>query len=172
MTSYNEDPAWYALYTMPQCEKKIGRLLDRFHFEFYLPLITKQRKWSDRIKKVDFPLFPGYVFIRIRYYEQRVDVLRLPGALKFVEIEGRPASIAEEEMESLKLLVGAAQDVQAHPEKNFPPGQAVIVRSGVLKGVRGEIVRVKNKMRLVVKLRECGLYASAEIDVADVDKLE
>lgn len=170
--SSNESPAWYALYTMPQCEKKVARLLLRYRIEFYLPLVRKQRKWSDRIKLVDFPLFPGYVFVYIPFYKKRYDVLNLPGALKFVEIEGRPASVQDEAMDSLRMIVSAAQDVQAHPEKNFPVGQKVIVRSGALKGVRGEILKIKNQVRLFVKLEECGLYASAEVDVADVEKLD
>lgn len=168
----NEDPAWYALYTMPQCEKKVATLLTRHRIEFYLPLVARERKWSDRIKTVHFPLFPGYVFVYIPFYKKRYDVLNLPGALKFVEIEGRPASIKEEEMDSLRMLVTAAQDVQAHPEQNFPVGQKVIVRSGALKGTRGEIAKIKNKMRILVKLHECGLYASAEVDVADVEKFD
>ncbi|MCE9600535.1 MAG: UpxY family transcription antiterminator [Spirochaetia bacterium] len=163
--------AWYAVYVMPQSEKKLSKILDRFRIENYLPLVPKQRKWSDRIKTIHFPLFPGYVFVHIEYWKQRLAVLQTLSALRFVEIKGMPARLAAEEMESLKILVNAQADLQAHPEENFPPGQRVRVRSGMLKGVIGVVGKVKNKDRIFVKLEQCNLFASAELDIVDVERL-
>ncbi|MBL8020440.1 MAG: UpxY family transcription antiterminator [Leptospirales bacterium] len=166
-----DERAWYAVYVMPQSEKKLSKILSRFRIENYLPLVPRKRKWSDRIKTVEFPLFPGYVFVHIQYWKDRLTVLQTLSALRFVEIKGTPARLAFEEMESLRILVAAQADLQAHPEQNFPPGQRVRVRSGNLKGVIGVVAKVKNKDRIFVKLEQCNLFASAELDVVDVERL-
>ncbi len=170
--SASDEPAlWYALYTMPQCEKRIAKFLAKRKIDYYLPLIQKKRRWSDRIKVIEFPLFPGYIFLHMPFYQRRLDVLMHPSALRFVIREGRPAVIRDEDMESLRILVAGAVDLQAHPEENLPPGQPVIVRSGPFKGVRGIVASVKNKTRLFIKLEACSLCASTEFDIIDVEKI-
>jgi len=167
----SEETRWYALYTMPQCEKRISLFLSKRKIDYYLPLVPKKRKWSDRIKVVEFPLFPGYLFIHMPFYQRRLDVLLHPSALRFVQHEGRPAIIPDDDIGYLHILVDNANDLQAHPEENLPEGQKVIVRSGPFKGIRGVVARVKNKDRIFVKLEHCALMASAEIDILDVEKL-
>jgi len=171
LNDISEQHAWYAVYTMPQAEKKIALYLSRVGIDHYLPLVPKQRRWSDRVKIIEFPLFPGYVFVNINYWKQRLGVLQNHNALKFVQVEGRPAELRTEEIESLKILAAAQRDLQSHPEENFPPGQPVLIRSGVFKGARGVVAKVKNQMRLFVKIEGCHLCASAEIDAMDLERV-
>lgn len=167
----NEDRKWYVLYTMPQHEKKIAIYLTKQGIEYYLPLIKRKRKWSDRIKIIDFPLFPGYIFLYISYTGEHLRALQYPGALAFVRKKGAPADIAEETINSLKIMVERSKDVRSEIDDNFPPGQEVQVRFGPLKGVTGVVVRIKNKSRLYIRVPLLNRMVSAEVDIIDVEKV-
>ena len=161
---------WYVLYTMPQHEKKISAYLGQKGVEHYLPLVRRKRRWSDRVKLVDFPLFPGYLFVRIDWGREHVLALQPPGAKEFIRHKGAPASMEDGDMENLRLLVSQAEGVQSDPDSNFPPGQPVEVRFGPLKGVRGVVLRVKNRSRICIRLPLLNRMVSAEFDILDVER--
>jgi len=96
-------PQWFAAYTMPRHEKRVGEYLCQRAVEHFLPLYHVQRKWRDGSRvTVDLPVFPGYVFVRILRRE-RVRVLEVPGVLKMVEgTGGKPAALPEAEIEALR----------------------------------------------------------------------
>lgn len=162
---------WYTLRTMPQHEKKVAAYLQKKGVELYLPLVTKKRKWSDRIKMIDFPLFPGYLFVRFDWFDGFRTILQHNGALDFIRVEGLPQPMREEDVANLKLLVESALDLQADPDANFPPGQEIEVRYGPLKGVRGVVSRVKNKQRICIHVPLLNQMVSAEVDAMDIEKV-
>jgi Transcription termination factor nusG len=61
---------WFVLYTKPRWEKKIHQLLDAKEIENYCPLNKVSKKWSDRMKIVEEPLFKSYVFVKVSEEEQ------------------------------------------------------------------------------------------------------
>jgi transcription antitermination factor NusG len=65
---------WYAIYTRPRWEKKVNGLLEAKGIESYCPLNRVRRKWSDRIKTIEEPLFKSYVFVKIAE-ETRLSIL-------------------------------------------------------------------------------------------------
>ena len=75
---------WFAVYTKPRSEKKLRSLLEKFSIESYLPLLRVKKKWSDRIKIIENPLFTSYLFVRIKYRESYLKVLNLPHTVGFV----------------------------------------------------------------------------------------
>ncbi len=166
-----EEMKWYILYTMPQHEKKISAYLKKIGVEHYLPLIPKTRKWSDRTKVIEFPLFPGYLFTYTDWAEGRIKALQHPGAKAYIRHQGEPAFMTGDEIENLKMLVEHSREIQSDPDTNFPPGQTVEVRYGPLKGVRGVVERVKNKNRIYVRVPMLNRMVSAEVDVVDLNKV-
>ena len=161
---------WYVLRTRPQSEKKVESYLKKVNIECYLPLINKKRSWSDRIKFIDFPLFPGYLFACFNFLESFSRAICHPGAVDCIRKRGKPAFMKPAEIENLKLLVREAKNIYSNPYEHFPPGQKVIVRSGALKGVEGFVSRLKNKERIYVCLPLLNRVISAELDIMDVEK--
>lgn len=166
------EPRWYILYTMPQHEKKIARFLEKKGWEFYLPLVKRKRQWSDRVKIIDFPLFPGYIFTHIEWFTQRIPILEFPGALQYVRVEGAPAVMPDDEITNLKLFVAGAQAPETAADDNFPLGQKVRVNFGVLKGVEGVVSGHKNQKRIYIRLPLINQMVSTEIDVMDLERIE
>ena len=165
-------PRWYILRTMPQHEKKIAQYFQKKHYTYYLPLIRRKRRWSDRIKIIDFPLFPGYIFIRIDWFKEHVAILQHQGCVQFIRKEDGPAYMTEQQMDNLRLLVAATEELQTDPDTHFPPGQEVEIRFGAFKGIRGVVVRVKNKNRIYVRVPWLNQMISAELDIMDLEKVE
>ena len=168
--SFDENKQWYVLYTRPQSEKQVASYLKKLGIEHYLPLINKKRSWSDRVKFIDFPLFPGYIFAYFDFSSTFSEVIRHPGAVDCIREKGRAIFMKGSEIENLKLVVKEAKNIYSDPDKNFPPGQKVIVRSGALKGVEGVVARIKNKDRIYVHLPLLNRVISTELDLVDLEK--
>ncbi len=166
-----EEAVWYVLYTMPQHEKKVAAYLEQKGITYYLPLVSRKRKWSDRIKLVEFPLFPGYIFVRMDWNRDHLNALQHPGALAFVRQRDRPAVMTEAEIANLRLLVASALDAEAASDENFPPGQEIEVRFGPLKGVRGVVQRAGRRGRVFVRVPFIGRMVSAEVDLVDIERV-
>src|ERR1700694_5226340 len=81
-----EQEPWYAIRAKARHEKIVCNQLETDGFDSYLPTIQQFRQWTDRRKLIDFPLFPGYVFVRIREFaSQKTQILRKDGVLRGVE---------------------------------------------------------------------------------------
>ena len=169
MVGEADEPAWYVLYTMPQHEKKVAAYLDQKGIVNYLPLAARKRKWSDRIKIVQFPLFPGYIFVHLLWSRDHISALQHSGALSFVRQQERPAVMSAEEIENLRRFVDAAEEAEASADATFPPGQEIEVRFGPLKGVRGVVQRSGRKGRVFVRVPLLNRMVSAEVDLLDLE---
>ena len=101
----NSSPHWYAVATRSRHEKVVAEQLWQKEVECFLPLHEVRSKWKDRYKKVQFPLFPGYLFVHVPIEQRRLDILKVPSVVRIVGFEGQPASIPEAQMESVKRLV-------------------------------------------------------------------
>jgi len=157
---------WYALYTNPRHEKKIAEQLEQNRVECLLPLYRSIRRWKDRRKQVDLPLFPGYIFIKVLSSE-RLKVLRTPGVVKFVMFMGEPAVIPDREIEDLRSGIVNGQAAQPHPY--LRAGNRVRVRSGPFSGVEGILVRRKEKFRLVLSIHLIQRSVAVELEESEVE---
>jgi transcription antitermination factor NusG len=95
---------WYAIYTRPRWEKKVNTLLAEKGIESYCPLNKVRRKWSDRIKTIEEPLFKSYVFVRIRD-DERSNVRMTSGVVNFVYWDGKPALIRDKEIQNIRRFL-------------------------------------------------------------------
>ena len=162
----HDAPAWYAIWTRSRHEQVVREQLERKGLEAFLPTITRWSHWKDRKKQVDWPLFPGYCFVRFNGHE-RLPVLKCVGVVNIVSFDGKPASIPEHELDSIRVLVSS--DLQYDPCPMIHEGMMVEVVHGPLRGVIGRLVRKDApKARLVLSVNLIGQAVSVEVDAADV----
>ena len=161
------EPKWFAVYTTSRHEKRVAQHLTQREIEYYLPLYRSERKWSDGSRvTLDLPLFPGYLFVRIKRTE-RVRVLEVPGALAVVGGNGRePIPLPDEAIDALRagLHLRAAQ-----PHPLLTVGQRARIRSGALAGMEGVVVRKKNSLRVVLTLEHIQRSIAVEVSAEDLE---
>ena len=159
---------WYALRTRSRHERAAREQLDYKRVEAFLPTVTRWRRWKDRKKKLDWPLFPGYCFARFDA-RKPLPVLTCWGVAGIVSVAGEPAAIADQEIEDIRQLVES--QLAYDPCPLIHEGMMVEVCSGPLEGVVGRLVRKRGNARLVLALELIGRAVSAEVDAADVRPL-
>ena len=157
-------PQWYACRTRPRAEKQAGRLLKLRGVQSYVPLLERERQWSDRKKRVGFPLFAGYVFAQFSLASLH-EVLSTPGIVTVVRQGGSPARVRSEELESVRVLVQCVNAGNAPPEpaEFLETGQEVIVSHGPFSGIRGVLVEDRGRTRVVIRLTALRRALSVEL---------
>lgn len=140
---------WYAVQVSHQHERRVARLLECEGYTHFLPTYQVRRKWSDRTKMIELPLFPGYVFCRSR-----------PSSLRFaagtericrvVSFGGKPQPIAQEEMADLLKVVHSRRDISSYPY--LAVGSKVRISDGPLAGITGFIAEVQNHRKLIISV--------------------
>ncbi len=78
-----EAKAWFAVTVRPNHERTAAQALAAKGLEHFLPLYRAQRRWTDRVKQLDLPLFGGYVFCRFERRE-KARVLATPAVTSVV----------------------------------------------------------------------------------------
>jgi transcription antitermination factor NusG len=156
-------PRWYVACTLARHEKAIADRLRCKGLETYLPLYWAIRSWGKRRVKVELPLFPGYLFVKMPI-RCKARILEHPGVLRLVGPQGRATPLAEEDMERLQASLSACR---AEPYPYLSPGRRVRIKSGTLSGVEGTIVRRKGAVRLVVQIDLIQRAVLLELDAVD-----
>src|SRR5207248_1864197 len=131
-------------------------------------LYAAARDWKDRIKLLDLPLFPCYVFLA-GDLGRRLDIITIPGIHFIVSIAGQPAAIPAAEIDSIRQVVGRGARIEPHPFLKC--GDWVRVKCGPLAGTQGILVRKKNVYRLVLSIEMLGKAAAVEVDAVLVERL-
>lgn len=134
---------WLAIYTRPRWEKKVNSLLLEKGVECYCPLNKVRRKWSDRVKVVEEPLFKSYVFVKVTD-EDRTTVRMTPGAINFVYWNGKPAMIREKEIIAIKRFLDEYENVEAH-RVDLRIDQRVRITNGTLMDQEGKVLDIRHK---------------------------
>ena len=163
-----EDSKWYAIYTRSRFEKKIHNALQKSGFQAFLPLVKEKRVWSDRIKTVQVPLLPSYVFVKackVKFSE----AYYLPGFVRFVSFEGKPCEIQEKEIRLLEKIV--AHGFQVQQTTNCGIGDWVRIVRGPLKGWEGRVDSKKRQSRIVFQFDCIQQAISVEVGMEDVEKI-
>jgi transcription antitermination factor NusG len=161
----NSAVCWYAAYTHGRHEKKVAQQLQERGIEHFLPLYRSVRRWKDRRKELDLVLFPGYIFVRLSLVD-RLQVLQLPGIVRFVSFNGEPAALPGTDVEALRN--GLIQGVRAEHHPYLTVGRRVKVVHGPLAGAQGILLRTKTNCRVVISIDAIMRSVSVEIDEADV----
>jgi len=159
---------WYAAYTCAQKEKRVVEQLAERAVEHYLPLYSSVRRWKDRRVRLELPLFPGYVFVRLALRE-RLRVLQIPNVVRLVSFGGLPVALPDEEVGILRACL--AKQLRAEPHPFLTVGHAVRVIRGPLVGAQGILIRKKGFYRLVLSVELICRSVAIEMDSADVEPL-
>jgi len=152
---------WFAIYTKPRWEKKVNQLLTNKGVECYCPLNKVKRKWSDRTKTVEEPLFKSYVFVKVSE-EERTKVRLTNGVVNFVYWNGKPAVVREKEIQTIKLFLDEYENVQVRP-MDLKVQQRVLITSGTFMDRTATVLDVRKK-EVKVSIDSLGYELVALID--------
>ncbi len=140
---------WFALYTKPRNEKKVAENLAAIGIEVYCPIVTTLKQWSDRKKKVESPLIPSYVFVKIEE-ANRKDVFQVAGVVQYVFWLGKPAIIKSQEIEALKTQL--ATPVVKVDIETWTTNAQIQINEGPFKNQMAVVDKVStNKVTLIIK---------------------
>lgn len=140
---------WYAVRVKSRCEKIVSNILKNKGFQDFLPVYQSRQRWSDRVKSVEFPLFPGYVFCRMNA-QHRLPVLTIPGVLHLVGIGKVPVPIDASEIEAIQSAVQSG--LATEPWPYLEVGQRIRLQGGPLAGLEGILVGADKQNRIVVSV--------------------
>jgi transcription antitermination factor NusG len=141
---------WYVVYTKPRWEKKVYTLLTDKNIEAYCPLNRVRRKWSDRIKWVEEPLFKSYVFVKV-VSEELTGVRMISGVVNFVYWLGKPAVVKNKEIEIIRKFLNDYDEVWTEPIELQKDARVVITR-GAFMDKEARVVKVThNKVRVLIE---------------------
>lgn len=152
---------WFALTVKPRHEKTVAQSLRNRGLEDFLPLYSARRRWSDRVKAVEFPLFPGYVFCRFDY-DLRSPVLSTPSVTSIVGFANLPTPISEDEIIAVRTILASGLPAQPWPVVRV--GQCIRIEHGSLTGLEGILIREKDSLRVVVSLKLLHRAVAVEVD--------
>ena len=153
---------WYALYTKPRWEKKVNKALASKGFESYCPLNKVKRKWSDRIKTIEEPLFKSYVFVRVEE-KDRTEVRYVDGVLNYVYWNGKPAVVRDDEIIEIKKFLNDYENVEVR-NIDMKPADEVVVNAGVMVGATGRVLRVLGSNMVEVRIESLGFMLTAKFE--------
>lgn len=158
-------PRWYAVYTVVRHEKKVAVQMKERLVDHFLPTYHSVRRWKDRQKEIELPLFPGYVFVRTDL-QDRLRILGIPGVVHIVSVLGRPVPLPEEEIDVL-MRRPACGRLEPHPFLSV--GRRVRIRSGPFAGLEGILARRKDRLRVVLSIELIMRAVAVEVDEADIE---
>jgi transcriptional antiterminator NusG len=161
--------SWYALYVKSRHEFVSLSELSQKGIETFLPSIKKPRQWKDRKKIVEFPLFPGYLFVRVQPSpEKLLNVLKTRGVVTFISLSsGNPSTVPDEEMDSLKLLVESGEELDIYP--HLKEGTEVVVKRGPLKGAHGILIRRAEQYMFLINIKLLGKSVGVKVYEDDLE---
>jgi len=160
---------WYALRVRSRHEFVVSEELTRKDIENFLPSVSRLRQWKDRKKTVDFPLFPGYVFVHLDPRPGAfLDVLKTRGSVCFVSLEpGHPTSVPQEEIASLRAMLMSGEQLDVFPA--FKEGTAVRVKHGPLSGIVGILAKREGHQMFLINIDILGRSVGLKISAEDVE---
>jgi len=163
-----ESTRWYILYTKSRFERVVYKELVKKGFVAFLPETVETRQWSDRKMKVTVPLFPSYVFVQIDE-KMLFEALEVRGAVKFVNFSNEIATIRDEEVQEIKILLTNNFNIEVIdtlPEMS--KGDFLILNQGPLKGKNVEFIQYKGKRRGLFSLESIGKSILLDLSLEQV----
>lgn len=142
---------WYVLYTRPNQERAIAASLERKAIDFYLPTIKVCKKWSDRKKMVETPLFSTYIFVHLQSPSDYFLSLEIPGTIEYIRFGKQLAGISESVIRNLRIVVDSKKELLLCPE-NIAIGEPLRITDGPLTGLECEVVQYHGKDKILVRV--------------------
>jgi transcription antitermination factor NusG len=160
--------SWYAVHVRSRHEFKVYGTLQTMAIETFLPYVEKMRQWKDRKKKIAFPLFSGYLFVKLADVEKNyLPVVKVPGVVRILGNGKTIVSVPEEQIQFMHALVESKLPLEVHPY--LQEGQNVRIIQGPLRGVVGVLTRKGSDDMLVVSIDLIQKGVSVRVSVRDVE---
>lgn len=153
MEDFEQD--WLVLYTRPQHEKKVAEQLRKLNVDFFLPTIKTLKNWCDRKKYVNVPLFPSYVFVKVKNLQAYYNSLNIEGALSYIKIGNQIARVRESIIEDIRLIVNNGRDIEISSEY-FRSGTRLLIKEGPFTGFCCEIIQYRGSQKMLVRVDHLG----------------
>jgi len=162
---------WYVVHVRSRHEFSVTERLMKSGIDAFLPMVDRLSRWKDRKKRISFPLFPGYLFVKIRKHnEGMLTVLKTPGVVRFIgQVPGEPEAVPDDQILSLKRLVESKDTLDPYPY--LKEGNKVKIKNGPLAGVEGILVERKGIHLLVLSVDILRQGVSIQVDASSVDAL-
>jgi transcription antitermination factor NusG len=161
MDMWNQQWPWFAILARTGREKRATLLLEHSGYECYLPVSKCTRIWSDRVKEIKVPLFPGYLFCRMNP-NNRLPVLMTPGVFQIVGTGGRPIPVEEQEIAAIQRV--EASGLSTMPWPYVQVGHVARIDDGPLRGMTGIVIGIKSELKLVLSVSLLQRSIAVEID--------
>ena len=149
MNKDQELKKWIALYTKPRHEKVVQEELNQKGFQTYLPLLKERRRWSDRKKWVEFPMFKSYIFVKTELKES-IFILQTSGVVKIIKFGEKIATLKESNIQAIRLMIEGGYNPKQI--EYFIKGDPVEVKDGPLKGLIGEVIQIGKDNHLIIRV--------------------
>jgi len=163
MAAENTTNSWYALRVRSRHENTVAFHLQARGYESFLPVYRSQRRWSDRFKEIELPLFPGYVFCQFDPLN-RLPILSVPGIVHVVGVGRTPVAVDETEIVALQAAVKSGLARQPWPFLEI--GHRVRIERGPLCGVEGILLSFRGRQRLVLSVTLLQRSVAVQVDEA------
>lgn len=141
--------AWFVLQVAPRSERRVASVLEYKGYQPLAPTYLSRRRWSDRIKTLEEPLFPGYVFVRTGGITSGL-MCSTPGVVRLLSCGGRPSPVPDCEIDAVRSLARLGQPV---PVPYCAVGQKVRITDGPFAGIVGIIREISSRACLIVSVQ-------------------
>lgn len=162
----SETPQWVAVYTNPRAERQVEKRFSEAYFENFLPLHTVKRHWSDRIKVMEVPLIPSYIFVKIRNTDVE-KIRRTEGVVLIVSFGQKQHEIAvipDEEIETLRQFVQSKTELHVYQTSQLVKGARVVIEEGSFAGRQGTIISNCKDGNFAIEIKILNLSFLATLD--------
>ncbi len=167
-----QDLQWFALLTRSNFEQTVYTSICHKKIDAFLPTMRKQSRRKDRKLMIEAPLFPGYIFVKSTTAPAaQLQILKTTGAVRLLGNAKGPLSVPRTQIESLKLLTSAVQNLITGTTIQLEKGDPVMILEGPMAGLKGEFYQYKGQGRVIVKIDLLGQYAGVEVDSGNVEKI-
>ena len=172
MEQASKDPMyWYAVHVKSRHEFRVYERLTGVGINSFLPSIKRLSKWKDRNKLVEFPLFPGYLFVHTpNSHIARRTILKTQSVVRILgTITGQPESVPDEQIQSLMTIIDAGIPLDPYPYLH--EGQRIRIKKGPLAGVEGLLVEKAGQHKLILSVDILNQSTSITIQASDVERI-
>jgi transcription antitermination factor NusG len=151
MNTDDRPAQWYAIRVRSNFESQVSIGLRAREIEEFLPSYVVRNRWSDRVKEVSRPLFPGYLFSCFHTDTQISKIVATPGVVHVVTAtKGVPAPIAQDEIDTIRQIVSSPVAIAPYPYLNT--GDRIRIKRGPLAGLEGILTEFRKKYRVIVSV--------------------
>ena len=170
MIKKNDDKEWFAVYVRSRFEKKVLQSLIDIDIESFLPLITRIKRWSDRMKRVEEPLFRSYLFVRIQPNDEtaKLKIKKVYGVVRFVSVENIPVPVPNNQIAAIKTYIADNTLHEVNCE-DYKEGELVIIKSGHLRDLIGRFVKINGKHRVIINIESVGQSLPIDVPISNIE---